>query len=130
MYKINTNQTLVPFADLEVPHARTMETVATEDDDEEALPEAHQVDTDENCDAPANIVIKAGPVGKMLAAPIFAPTAFSSRFIEGPNASYLRRQLTPATSPSRLYARDEGDLTSSVVKTHAATGLLELAHAV
>jgi hypothetical protein len=140
MYKINTNQTLVPFADLEVPHARTIEVEAAEDDDEEELLEAHHADIHENCNAPANIVIKGGPVGKLLAAPMFAPTAFSSRFIEDPDVSNspqrgflgyaTGRQFTPATNPTRLHARDEKDLTSSVVKTHAATGLLELAHAV
>jgi len=129
MYKINTNQTLIPFSQLEVPHAREAVTAEDNEEQEEDLPTMSRQEKDSMQE---NIVITAGPIGKLGAGPVLAPTAFSARFIGGPNASEspqrqrLQHQMTPAGTPTRM--RDERDLTSSVVKGHAASGLLELAH--
>lgn len=143
MYKINTNQTLVPFSKLEAPPAREVQILDGDDDHDEELPEdalsehAHEQPHDSRA-VHENIIITGGPIAKLLDGPVFAPTAFSARFVGGPDVSDspprqstekgLGRQLTPAASPTRPCARDEKDLTSSVVKGHAASGLLELAH--
>ncbi|KIW06402.1 uncharacterized protein PV09_02855 [Verruconis gallopava] len=153
MYKINTNQTFVPFSKLEPPHTRTPIEAAEETEDlEEDAEYASSVQTvrtrgESNSGSDGelqtakmtsdNIVITGGPVAKLLDGPVLVPTAFSTRFLvasESP-ASPTRRtiersidqQRTPATSPSRKYVGEESELTSSVVKGHAASGLLELA---
>jgi hypothetical protein len=152
MYKINTNQTLTPFASLEPPHARIGETVEADlaDNDEDVLAYVSPlhssfprpaVERDEAEEAyeprpvPDNIIIKGGPVARLLQGPVLTPTAFSSRFVEGPampasppRLTIEAQQMTPLASPVRTYGRDDRDLTSSVVKGHAASGLLELAH--
>ena len=122
---------MVPFSKLEIPHER--EPLSNEEagskEEEDALP------GEEKSAASGNIVITGGPIAKLLAGPMLAPTAFSARFVDGPGAynspprRMLDRQMTPAGSPTRRYAQDERDLTSSVVKGHAASGLLELANA-
>jgi hypothetical protein len=136
MYKINTNQTLLPFSKLEQPHKRETPAQETEDHEEDAEELAPHERSHENASEheirPANIVITGGPIAKLGNGPIFAPTAFSARFVgttsSSPRNLMRSRQMTPMGSPTRPYARDERELTSSVVKGHAASGLLELAH--
>ena len=137
MYKINTNQTFIPFSKLEQPHARTTTELGAEEDQEEEIHETAPSEREQEEESgsqgrPANIVITGGPIAKLVDGPIFAPTAFSARFVgvsdSPPHHLAKRQQMTPVASPARPYARDERELTSSVVKGHAASGLLELAH--
>ncbi len=150
MYKISTNQTFTPFAELEPLHARMVEVeVDAEEQDEEGVAAASPVQSDyahaaplkqlrDGNAAPENIIITGGPIAKLFEGPVLVPTAYSARFIEAPEPSIspLRRpietgisqQMTPAVSPSRRSSEDDPDLTSSVVKGQAASGLLELAH--
>jgi hypothetical protein len=151
MYKISTNQTFTPFAKLEPPHARMVDEVEADSEEQEVEAVAavspgqsnytHAALLEQLRDAnaaPENIIITGGPIAKLFEGPVLVPTTYSTRFIEAPELlmSPLRRpietgisqQMTLAVSPSRGSSQDEPDLTSSVVKGHAASGLLELAH--
>ncbi|KAF1816546.1 hypothetical protein P152DRAFT_127328 [Eremomyces bilateralis CBS 781.70] len=82
------------------------------------------------------------PIPKLLPAPVLIPTSYSSRHIYAPHYHANRTpasspprailsperslpSMTPAKSPTKKLV-DERELTSSVVKGRAATGLLEL----
>ena len=157
MYKINTNQTLVPFSNLQLPNQRPIDAYSEplDEQDEEILyqssPErrtrldpvaqpASPHSDHASPDAPRNIIITNGPLPKLLPGPVLLPTAYSTRFIEEQQVPASARKhppagefRTPATSPRKDDAvvdhDSERDLTSSVVKGHAANGLLELMHA-
>lgn len=159
MYRINTNQTHVPLEELRGPRGGriSLDEESEEEDEEElargllvgteASPQRPDLESPLRARAPQhashNIVITKGPISKLTQGPALFPTAFSTRFIESQDepASPLTSSsefkarcsfaevMTPVASPRRLHGLEEKDLTSSVVKGHAASGLLELMHA-
>jgi hypothetical protein len=137
MYKVKTDQACVPFSNLVVPQKESARLDHSSDDEEDILLEVKP--SQRRTQAPANIVVKGGPVSKLLPTPLLLPSAFSSRFITTPVTSSpppprtvidLDGIETPEDSPRKGYekrmAEDGRDLTSSVVKGRAASGLLEL----
>ena len=145
MYKVKTDQACVPFSNLVVPQQKSDQLENSSDDEDDILLEIKP--SQRRTQAPANIVVTGGPVSKLLPPPVLLPTAFSSRYITGPVGSSPPRPMvvtplpprtvidldgieTPEDSPQKGYekrmAEDGRELTSSVVKGRAASGLLEL----
>jgi hypothetical protein len=145
MYKVKTDQAHVPFSNLVLPQTTTAQPEPSSDDEDNIVLEIKP--SQRTAQAPVNITITSGPVSKLLPPPVLLPTAFSSRFIAAPVTSSPPRPMavtplpprtvidldgieTPDDSPEKGYGRrmaDDGrDVTSSVVKGRAASGLLEL----
>jgi len=117
MYKVNTNQTLVPFSNLRLPHQRRPYGPA--------VPSFHETPTDHvsparvaSLDASpqrpkkqintgvqnviVDITVGGGPIGKLGTAPILLPTAYSSR----PMGQPLPSSPPPVASPVKSSPRD------------------------
>ena len=138
MYKVRTNQTDIPFSELQVENAlpsKTPTQQAIEDAVAELRREAQEVAAREPRPA----------VPKLLPAPVLRPTAYSSRFIYETNLPSSPPMLSPdklpttrgAATPLRQVPRMANspssvqnlELTSSVIKGRVAEGLLGLRHA-
>jgi hypothetical protein len=152
MYKVKTDQCHLPFSNLALPHIDTVHLENSSDDEDDIILEVSHSQGPKRAGhlikaAPENITITGGPVSKLLPPPVLLPTAFSSRFITAPISSSPPRPIsvtplpprtafdldgveTPESSPEKGHIKrmaDNGrDLTSSVVKGRAASGLLEL----
>jgi hypothetical protein len=143
MYKINTNQILTPFSKLNLPHDRDTETFPSTTPSPPSTPTSSPASPIESEEV-QNIVFGTGPVGPLLPTPLLLPTSYSSRLITTtkelpssppPVASPTKSAGSPAKSAgmrtplaqSRFGSPEkDGDLTSSVVKGRAASGLLKL----
>jgi hypothetical protein len=134
MYKVQTDQINVPFAQLQADEERD----PTAEEVEGAVADLRR-EAQEKLQA-AQDRAQMQPVPKLLPAPMLVPTAYSSRMI------YDAQQMLPSSPPalqsparfqmgfdSQTPARkglwDEGELTSSIVKGRVAEGLLGLRHA-
>jgi len=138
MYKVQTNQVEVPFAQLRV---------AGEDDSSNARTTSEAVEEavaslrrEAQARMPPRPQSQSFP--QLLPGPVLLPTAYSSRMIyecsmptstttTSPLKSGQRTQnSTPMPNTSRLARAESADLTSSAAKGRVAEGLLGLRHAV
>lgn len=135
MYKVKTDQTCVPFTRLVLPR-KEVQPDPSSDDEEDILLEIKPSQRRKTT-APENITVTGGPISKLLPPPVLLPTAFSSRFITAPiipsspaSTSLPTNTETPGASPAKAFEKrmaDDGrELTSSIVKGRAASGLLDL----
>ena len=149
MYKIQTNQADVPFAELRV-EGRGVPSLSGQNAVEEAVAALRK--------EALSVQARRPPpsIPKLLPAPVLRPTSYSSRMIYETNlpsspplsgsperlplapptrVSTPRRASrhlgSPSSSPDRFQGRQaEQELTSSVVKGRVAEGLLGLRHAI
>jgi hypothetical protein len=143
MYKVNTNQILIPFSKLSLPHNRDTSAISSKSSTPSSAPSSAPGSPTQP-EAIQNIVFGTGPIGPLLPTPLLLPTSYSSRLIT--TTKELPSSPPPVVSPTKSAGsptksagmrtpmaqsrfaspEKEGDLTSSVVKGRAASGLLKL----
>ncbi|KAF2422844.1 hypothetical protein EJ08DRAFT_737720 [Tothia fuscella] len=145
MYRVNTNQTTVPFPNLALPppkkkHRPAVPVFQRDPSTSPAREVAEDSPTRPTFHTQNITMSLGGPIGKLLPTPFLAPTAYSSRTIETGSVP-----LSPPTrgSPGKeefrtpmsrrigdlMESPEKDSLTSSAVKGRAASGLLELMRA-
>jgi hypothetical protein len=158
MYRVNTNQTTVPFPNLSLPpqkkkhrpavpiFQRDPSTSPAPEDPEESPDTSPARSITPTTTAEYSTSIKmslGGPIGKLLPGPIFdqpdAGTEFRSEFIgaepepSSPPARYSPEKGMRTPMAGRMgevmESPEKDNLTSSAVKGRAASGLLELMRA-